>query len=500
MLFFKKNRRCAIPVFQKFNNLDAKLRATGADTLVLNDVGYYSTDDRNHIEYALMTVYNGDTMSMAPACDCGALTGGYRIGVTCKKCGSRVSDPHERIDPVIWFRKLDGMEKFMSPHTWLMLRSIMHNRIDCMRWLSDTSYNPPNKVPSWLITMSKTLPNFERSYNYMLAHIDDILNFMLNNSAIKTTNKVETIQALQHLLHTRKEALFSDMLPLVNKKLFVVEKTAKGKFTDVSLTNLMNIVLTFVKAANTPAISDVQKSNVTARVISMLADLYKWIAASNLAGKYGAFRKHVYGGRSHFTFRAVIISIAGPHEYNEIHAPWSIGVTAYRPFLLNILVNKWNMSYKKASQLLFYATSNYVQIVDNALEALIKESKAGKLPVIIHRNPTQHQGSALLVWITKFKRDVNDITISLSNLVAKLPNADFDGDEMSCTILYDNMMTEMASVLDPIYSVPSQDSVGEISGLVSLPKTTVATLANYLSKNDTESFMNLDIASVRIEK
>jgi len=45
-------------------------------------------------------------------------------------------------------------------------------------------------------------------------------------------------------------------------------------------------------------------------------------------------------------------------------------------------------------------------------------------------------------------------------------------------------MADMATKLDSAYSVPGRNFVGEISGLLSLPKPTIATISNYLIRKD----------------
>ena len=61
-----------------------------------------------------------------------------------------------------------------------------------------------------------------------------------------------------------------------------------------------------------------------------------------------------------------------------------------------------------------------------------------------------------------------------------------DGDELNCIILADNNMCDKAHTLDPAYSIPGRNSINEVSGLLNLPKPTIATITNYLyDKNDT---------------
>lgn len=486
-----------MPIQQSFINIDEYFNSINSDKIIVNDIEFSSAEGKSNLDYALTTVYNGDTMVMAPSCDCGYLTAGYMLGEVCPVCGHKVTDPYDRSDPIVWLKKFDNMPKFISPHFWLMMKTIMYKNIDCLRWISDPQYNPVNKVPPWLIGMSKTLPDFERSYTYLVNNIETILSYMVNNKSFKQSNKQETVDGFHKLFTENKDKIFSDYLPIIHKRFVVVDHTSKGKYTDVSMSDLMDIVLTYTLTANNSHATFNKKSSVTGRVISMLSDLYSYIFKNNMGGKYGMFRKHIYGSRVHFTFRAVVTSISGMHRYDEIHVPWSIGVTAYRPHLLNILVKQMGYTYKKASHLLFTSVHNYDEDIEIALNTLIGNSANGKLPVIIQRNPSLLPGSAIKCYIPKFKKDTTDLTISMSNLVVTLGNGDYDGDEYNVVLLLDNNMDELSNRLMPAFSVPSTSTPGEVGGLVTLPKPTIATLANYLkSDSDEAPMVNLDINPV----
>lgn len=76
-------------------------------------------------------------------------------------------------------------------------------------------------------------------------------------------------------------------------------------------------------------------------------------------------------------------------------------------------------------------------------------------------------------------------------------------DELNFIILLSNYMADLATKLDPVYSVPSMGGVAEVSGLLSLPKPTISTISNYLSKNSnndkaTNSILN-NMKTVEVE-
>jgi DNA-directed RNA polymerase beta' subunit len=148
-----------------------------------------------------------------------------------------------------------------------------------------------------------------------------------------------------------------------------------------------------------------------------------------VAKKPGSMRKHLYGTRSHFTFRGVITSFSSSLPYDDLHVPWQILTTAFRPHVLNKLINKYNYTHEAASDLLFRSTLKFNKLIATIGEELIAESKYKGIPVILHRNPSLLLGSAVLRYITIFKTDPIDTTIGCSILGMKSSNADVDGDK-----------------------------------------------------------------------
>jgi len=470
-----------MPIKQVLVNLDDYYSTTSGRKILLNDIEYHSKEDRELVIKSLSTAYDGDTISSIPSCDCGTMSGGYLKGKTCTHCGSVVKLATDETDPILWARILEGQQKFLNPHFWLMLSDLMHSSIDYVRWLSDPSYNPNKPLPSFIQSIVNTFVDFERSYTYMVNNMWDILVHLNNHSVFKKPKKNAKIRALMELYKRDIKLIYSNHLPILNKNLFIVESTSLGKFTSLGMANVTDLTLQFIKSNCDANLSDVKKGAVQARFISNIALLSHQYFKDYLSGKLAIFRKQVYGGRAHFTFRAVIVSITGPHNYDNVHLPWSIGVVIFRPHLLNLLV-KMGYVYKVASQMLFDAVNEYNQVISDLMDKLLNDAKyKGKIGVIAQRNPSLHRGSAIRLNITKIKKNVSDKTVGISILIVKSMNADFDGDEVNFILLNSNDMYDMAASLDPALSVPGRSSLYNISKLLSLPSPTIATMANYLS-------------------
>ena len=469
-------------IYSKFLSLDILYSRTTCSKVLLNDLAYFDKSTLVNISDLLTTTYETDVLSTLPTCDCGDKKGTYLTGKVCTICGTDVKDPFERIEPNIWMRSLDQDQLFISPEYWLMVRKILGKNLDALRWLSDTSYNPPKEIPNWLRDAEKLIGG--RFYSNLIDKFEDVLTLILSYSSFRIKKPaVKELEDAIILYRENKDRILSRYLPIPNKRLFVVEKTSKGVFTNLMLSGVLDLVLTFIKAAGeTKTVR--RRSNIMGSTISNLASLYDEIYKEFLAKKGGMLRKHVYGTRSHFTFRAVIVSKTGPHNYDEIDVPWNIGVTAFRPHLLNKLRQK-GIPYRKSDPMLFAAVNHYNPIIDECLRELIAESSDSRgIPILLARNPSLLQGSIQKVYISRFKIDPGDNTMAMSTLIMPAPNADVDGDELNVTILLDNLMAENTDSLSPHFNVTDLTKQYSVSGNLSVMSPATATISNYLSVDD----------------
>jgi len=371
-------------IVQTFKSLDTYFMTTTGSKIIINDLDPYSVDDLDTINNSLMTVYDSDVISTIPKCDCGELEGKYLLGKECLSCGTKVTDPLDQLDPILWMQAIDKNMRFMNPHYWLMLRNIISSKIDGLRWLSDTSYNPPVEIPPFLYEIKDMIG--DRNYANLIDNLGKVLSYLKQTSKFRRTEKEKELDFLLLEYETNRGNLFNNYMPIVNKKLFVMEVTTKGKFTNLTVSDMIDLVMVWVKAANNPTNTPRKLSNTMGSVQSKLASLYETYYNTYIATKVGIFRKHVFSFRSHFTFRGVIASIPGKCSYDEVHVPWTIGVTAFRPHILNKLVKQRGYTYKKAKALLYKAVNIYDQDISECLDELIEEAPGKGIAVIMQRN------------------------------------------------------------------------------------------------------------------
>lgn len=470
-------------IYQKLKNLNAFYRETTGNKVILNDLDYLNMDDLDMVNDMLMTIYNEDTISIIPSCSCGESRSVDLEGTVCPECGTIVKDPQEQLEPVMWLKQLDNRHTLMNPHYWQMMKQLLSKKLDYVRWLCDTSYNPPGDIPGYVIG-AREIMGGERNYLHFIHNIEKILIYWANSAKFKKASKQESIRILLDMYKNQRDAVFTKYLPVVNKKLFVMENTTKGRFTNLTVSDMIDLIMLWIKNANME-LSPKKISSVTATVISKMAGLYAVYFKEYLVSKPGIFRKHVYSARSHFTFRAVITSIPGKHRYDELVVPWPIGVTAFRPHVLNKLIKR-GYTYKKANALLYRAVNKYDQDISEILDELISDS-GNKLYVILQRNPSLTQSSALFVKIGSFRKDPKQLTLGVSHLIVKNMNGDYDGDALNITILLDDLMADQFKNFECHYNIPDATKPFGIAGTLGLLSSVTSITSNYL---DTKTEIN----------
>jgi hypothetical protein len=390
--------------------------------IIINDILESSEEDKEAFNRMIYTKYNGDLLSNVPSCECGEVVGEYNLGVRCSNCNTVVSTLLEQsLEPIIWMRSPIGVRPLMNPVVWTMLNDkFTRSGFEIIKWLCDTTYKPQVKVPP--IMGSVQALEIPRGYNNFVDNFDTIIDSLFELKGIKL--KRIGLDPLQILIRSQRDCIFSEYLPLPNRSLLVLDETNMGTYVDPIIIGAVDAIRTMVGIDSNLSNYTVRvKENRTIKTISQLAKFYDDLSRTTLAKKEGIFRKHIFGTRSHFSFRGVISSLTDNHKYDELHIPWGIGVSLFRIHLVNKLL-RLGYTPNKAISFLNEHAQKYNVLLDNLFKELISEAPGGKISVVFQRNPSLERGSAQAMFITKVKSDPNIPTISLSILSVRGFNAD----------------------------------------------------------------------------
>lgn len=419
------------------------------EPIIINDFAELTEEDKESLNRLIYTRYSSDLLSNLPSCECGEVVGEHNVGVLCKNCNTHVeSSLEQELEPMVWMRAPNGVANLINPLVWTMLQDkFTRSGFEIIRWLCDTGYKPQSKIPPIMEAVQAL--NIPRGYNNFVQNFDEIIDALFNLKEFKPKRtgvgnwireKADAVlhkvgiksrfapeDPLQTLIREQRDCIFSKYIPLPNRSLLVIEETNVGTYVDPINTGAVDAIRTMVSIDSPLSSHSVRvKENRTIKTLAQLAEFYDGLYRTTLAKKEGIFRKHVFGTRSHFSFRAVISSLTDNHAYDEIHIPWGIGVSLFQLHLMNKLMRRGYTPNAALGFLNEHAQKHH-PLLEELFNQLIAEAPGGKISCVFQRNPSLERGSAQAMFITKVKNDPNIPTVSLSILSVKAYNADFDG-------------------------------------------------------------------------
>jgi hypothetical protein len=463
-----------------FNELFLQLKSP---PLIINDIAESSELEKERLKTMVFTKYDSDLMKNVPSCDCGAISGEYNIGVHCNNCDTLVSNSIDReLEPILWIRAPIGVRALINPHVWTLLSNrFRKSSFDVIRWICDTTYRAgPN---DGIVIQELQEEGIVRGYNNFIDNFDEIMAKLFQMKRFSLKNKT-SVDLLANLLAEFKDRIFCQHLPLINRTLLVIEETNVGTYVDPFVPTAIDAILTVASIdADENRFSIRTKENRTVKSIAGLAKYYDNFVKTNLGSKQGIYRQHAYGSRSFFSFRNVVTSITDAHDYDEIHIPWGVGVTVFKYHIINKLMKR-GFTVNQAISFINSHAKLYHPVLDEIFSELINESPRKGIEVTLNRNPSLTRGSIQRVRVTKIKKDPTINTVSFSILIVSPLNADFDGDALNFTLILDDYLSQELSHLDPHKNAFELDQPRTISPNMSIPKTAVSTMSNWIHRSD----------------
>ena len=464
----------------------------GKAPVIINDVPAFSETDKDKLNRIIFTTFSGDLLSNIPACDCGKTSGEYNMHVMCRTCNTPVQQLFDQdLIPLTWIRSPEGVAKLMNPLVWTMLKnSFTISSFNIIHWLCDTTYHPTTNPPPVLSKVREILINgvpIERGYNYFVTNFEKIITELMELKYFRTAQKNprQQMRVLRKLLEHQRSRIFSDYLPIPHRSLLVVEENNLGVYVDPITTGAIDAIQTLAGIDTGFHVYSLRtRENRTVKTIDQLADFYEATYKDTLSRKEGIFRKHVFATRSHFSFRAVITSITDAHNYDEIYIPWGVATAVLRIHLMNKLT-KLGYTPNEGIAFINEHAQKYDPLLDRLFDEIIQESPNGRgISCLLNRNPSLARGSIQHVYITKVKKDPAIPTVSISILIVRGLNADFDGDATQFSIAVDQKVEKELKYLAPHMSAFGMNSPRVVSDNLAMPKPVVSTIANWLDNID----------------
>ena len=128
--------------------------------------------------------------------------------------------------------------------------------------------------------------------------------------------------------------------------------------------------------------------------------------------------------RLNLSARNVITPLSGEYGMNDCVVPYKTAMELMKPLIIRKLQKIKRVPIQQAQRMWFEATLTYSKLVHAVMRDIAKNDN---VKILLNRNPTINVGSILLLNIADIKADMDDVTLSISNLVLPLLGADYDG-------------------------------------------------------------------------
>lgn len=427
-------------LFFEIIDFDEEFAKSSRIPTILNDLEENSEKDKEFVNSCIYTRYTSDLLSNIPSCGCGKLFGEDRLGVICPDCNTAVAHAIEHdLEPLIWIRAPEGVPALINPTVWAILSErYTRSKFNAIRYICDVAYNPKTRKLALVDEVRNS--GIPRGYTNFIQHFDEILQ-LLNELPSLRLRKDEIDYTMEFIREIRP-IIFSKHIPIINKSILVFEDDHQGNFVDSTVPGIVNAARIMVGIDTNKGYSLKQKENRAIKAIISLDEVYqKMNGDAFLSDKPGLIRKHLLGTRSYFSFRAVVSSITEPHHYREIQIPWGVATSVFSMHIRSILMRR-GMSVNEATGFIFEHAQKYSPVLDEIFQMLINTSpfpntdfidvhtgntvKFRGIAATMGRNPSLNVNSIQLVYISKVKTDITDLTVSIPILSVKPLNADFD--------------------------------------------------------------------------
>lgn len=458
--------------------LHEEVLENGIELSYLHDYNYFNDLDMMRLEEKLNDTVDGDTVNIIPACQCKAIIAEYERGNVCPECGTVVKDRMTDFEPDLWIRIPEEFKYWISPgFVKRFTNALPVSARHLFRWLGDKRNNPTIKgisiAETPIFQAIRNMENFERSYLFFIDNIPEIIKTVISVS--KDTESNKRLRLILEYYEEFKDRLFYEYLPVLSRRFMIKERGIRTNHIFKDSVYMSDAVLTLQSAFSTG--KDLER-RVTNHIVAM-SEIFDNLIKNVVGGKHGLFKENIEGMRVPFTMRAVITSIVGKHEYDEIRLPWGPSVFTFKPFLINKLRRR-GYKYNDIINKIMRAINNYDREIDEIFDELIEE-RGGYINITANRNPAMSNFGTLCLKLYKVKTDPEDTTISLSTKVVGYPNGDIDGDQMNITISIDRFISDAYEKLKPENCVAGRVP-GELFEKVTITKPVVAIISNRIQE------------------
>lgn len=369
------------------------------------------------------------------SCECGKYQGEFNLHYQCEDCKTEVEFKGLLLSREGW---IDLKFDMIHPVFYRYIKKIIGPTVlnNMLR------YKPKREINGNIIE-----PLFEPPYTGIgminfVDNFEDILQHFID----KKKDSVKNDDTLDFLLEHR-DSIFIDKFPVINARLRPAIMV-NGEFTFDEISNNYNNIIK--NAEEIERIPEIQMTadNILDLVYKnqiLINEVFDRILDS-LSNKEGFIRGSLVGSRLNMTARNVITPLRTGYSIDECVLPYRTSIELMKPIIIQKLMKIKKISLPKANKTWFDATLSFNKLVHTIMSEIAKQDN---VRIILNRNPTLGIGSILMLKIANIKTDINDVTLSINNLILPPISGDYDGDVLNIVAIYSDRFVELFSRFKP---------------------------------------------------
>lgn len=426
-------------------------------------------------------------------CDCGFLRSRIHHGITCPKCGTKVTYRDDNFEYFGWL-VINEAYWIIHPNIYKLIDFLMgkgFNKISKLENIlkpKDDKDKDGHSIEN--VNKPKDEPWFGDGMIGFVEHFDEIMSYYL---AKKPAKKAFYDEIMKH-----RDDVFTHSIPVYTTLLRpadIRDGNMSFELTNRQYTMMSKLIADINKVNTKNARNKKNKNELLYDLQTKYNELYKEIEAI-LAGKKGQLRILI-GGRYTFSSRSVIAPDPSL-RIDEVKMSYYALVILLEQRIINILCKSYNITTAEAYKKWEKSKIKPDDRIKEIIMAIINSSDNGRgLPVIINRNPTIGYGSILSVYCVGF---TETYTLSVPLQILPLVAGDFDGDVFNILLIINKAFEIRAmEVFNPANAMFISRNDGKMNTAVIHQRDTLI-MANNMIHMGRSKYTQNDLAKIRALK
>lgn len=434
------------PIVADFDDFDLRHNTSINRPIYLNDFDFNIQEDREAIINLLRTEYDQNNFSTVGSCGCGKYRANMYVGknFVCDECGTPVLKTLANdFETKVWLKQPSNVEGFINPAMYSTFFKRLNSKTPKVNiidfWIdpsirregrfrdkNSTAY----KIAQKLVQLRDDL-GIKFGYNEFIKNVDLIVSNLLNNDYLRILDLKPDDRLLYAEFWKRyKSKAISHFFPVPNKIMTIVESDNRNRYFTKEQLEVNRVFQTIADLYKEDDERKAENPLIMGKIYKNLVSSLEAIQKSVLFGKKGSIRYHAGAGKIPFTGRTIITGNSGVNRTDTVVVPWEFALTCLDKHLTNWLYRR-GYTPLKVKKIIREAANKICPIVEEFVNWVEENNYA---IAIAGRNPSIQYLSGRAVFV-RFNRDIDDKSMRIPILSTKLFGADFDGNNITITLI-----------------------------------------------------------------